>query len=144
METVSSFYPFLLFFIIKKWSFASLKNTVLLNLECVLECVFVCDAYFGWMFGVWGWYIQLVWLIWSGLYSGHVLGMWVGIRELKWTGMGEINSDDHYIYYCGQESLRRNGAAITVNKSLNGVLGCNLKNNRMICVHLQGKHFNIK
>ena len=67
----------------------------------------------------------------------------LGIRELKWTGMGEINSDDHYIYYCGQESLRRNGAAITVNKSLNGVLGCNLKNNRMISVHFQGKPFNI-
>ena len=57
----------------------------------------------------------------------------LGISELRRTGMGEFNSDDHYIYYCGQESLRRNGAAITVNKSLNGVLGCNLKNNRMIC-----------
>ena len=68
----------------------------------------------------------------------------LGISELKWTGMGEINSDDHYIYYCGQESLRRNGAAITVNKSLNGVLGCNLKNNRMISVHFQGKPFNIR
>ena len=68
----------------------------------------------------------------------------LGISELKWTGMGEINSDDHYIYYCGQESLRRNGAAITVNKSLNGVLGCNLKNNRMISVHFRGKPFNIR
>ena len=58
------------------------------------------------------------------------------ISELKWTGMGEFNSDDHYIYYCGQESLRRNGVAITVNKRVqNAVLGCNLKNNRMISVH---------
>ena len=55
------------------------------------------------------------------------------IRELKWTGMGEFNSDDHYIYYCGQESLRRNGVAIIVNKRVrNTVLGCNLKNDRMI------------
>ena len=70
----------------------------------------------------------------------HILG----ISELKWTGMGEFNSDDHYIYYCGQESLRRNGAAITVNKGVqNAVLGCNLKNNRMISVRLQGKLFNI-
>ena len=60
----------------------------------------------------------------------------LGIRELKWTGMGEFNSDDHYIYYCGQESLRRNGVAITVNKIVqNAVLGCNLKNNRMISIH---------
>ena len=66
------------------------------------------------------------------------------ISELKWTGMGEFNSDDHYIYYCGQESLRRNGVAIMVNKRVrNAVLGCNLKNNRMISVHLQGKPFNI-
>ena len=57
-----------------------------------------------------------------------------GISELKWTGMGEFNSDDHYIYYCGQESLRRNGVAIIVNKSRNAVLGCNLKNDRMISV----------
>jgi len=68
----------------------------------------------------------------------------LGISELKWTGMGEFNSDDHYIYYCGQESLRRNGVAIMVNKRIrNAVLGCNLKNNRMISVHSQGKPFNI-
>ena len=68
----------------------------------------------------------------------------LGISELKWTGMGEFNSDDHYIYYCGQESLRRNGVAIMVNKRVrNVVLGCNLKNDRMISVHLQGKPFNI-
>ena len=71
----------------------------------------------------------------------------LGIRELKWTGMGEFNSDDHYIhyiYYCGQESLRRNGVAIMVNKRVqNAVLGCNLKNERMISVHFQGKPFNI-
>ena len=59
----------------------------------------------------------------------------LGISELKWTGMGEFNSDDHYIYYCGQESLRRNGIAIIVNKRVrNVVLGCSLKNNRMISV----------
>ena len=58
----------------------------------------------------------------------------LGVRELKWTGMGEFTSDDHYIYYCRQESLRRNGVAIMVNKRVqNAVLGCNLKNNRMIC-----------
>ena len=68
----------------------------------------------------------------------------LGISELKWTGMGKFNSDDHYIYYCGQESLRRNGVAITVNRRVrNAVLGCYLKNNRMISVHLQGKPFNI-
>ena len=68
----------------------------------------------------------------------------LGISELKWTGMGEFNSDDHYIYYCGQEPLRRNGLAIMVNKRVrNAVLGCNLKNDRMISVHLQGKPFNI-
>ena len=68
----------------------------------------------------------------------------LGISELKWTGMGEFNSDDHYIYYRGQESLRRNGVAIIVNKRVqNPVLGCNLKNNRMISVHFQGKPFNI-
>ena len=60
----------------------------------------------------------------------------LGIRKLKWIGMGEFNSDDHYIYYCGQEYLRRNGLVITVNKRVrNAVLGCNLKNNRMISVH---------
>ena len=68
----------------------------------------------------------------------------LGIGELKWTGMGEFNSDDHYIYYCGQESLRRNGVAIMVNKRVqNAVLGCNLKNDRMISVRFQGKPFNI-
>ena len=68
----------------------------------------------------------------------------LGISELKWTGMGEFNSDDHSIYYCGQESLRRNGAAIMVNKRVqNAVLGCNLKNNRMISLCFQGKPFNI-
>ena len=67
-----------------------------------------------------------------------------GIRELRWTGMGEFNSDDHYIYYCGQESLRRNGIAYILNKTVqNAVLGCNLKNDRMISVHFQGKPFNI-
>ena len=66
------------------------------------------------------------------------------ISELKWTGMGEFNSDDHYIYYCGQESLRRNGVAIMVNKRVqNAVLGCNLKNDRMISVRFQGKPSNI-
>ena len=70
----------------------------------------------------------------------HILG----ISKLKWTGMGEFNSDDHYIYYCGQESLRRNGVAIMVNKRVrNAVLGCNVKNDRMISVHFQGKPFNI-
>ena len=68
----------------------------------------------------------------------------LGIRELKWTGMGEFNSDDHYIYYCGQESVRRNGVAIMVNKRVrNAVLGCNLKNDRMVSVHFQGKPFRI-
>ena len=68
----------------------------------------------------------------------------LGISELKWTRIGEFNSDDHYIYYCRQESLRRNGVAIKVNKKVqNAVLGLNLKNNRMISVHLQGKPFNI-
>ena len=67
----------------------------------------------------------------------------LGICELKWTGMGEFNSDDHYIYYCWQESLRRNRVAITVNKRVSkAVLGCNLKNERMIS-HFQGKQFNI-
>ena len=68
----------------------------------------------------------------------------LGISELKWTGMGEFNSDDHYIYYYGQESLRRNGVAIIVSKRVqNAVLGCNLKNNRMIFVCFQDKPLNI-
>ena len=68
----------------------------------------------------------------------------LGISELKWTGMGEFNSDDHYIYYCGQESLRRNGVAIRVNKRVqNAVPGCNLKNDRMISIRFQGKQFSI-
>ena len=68
----------------------------------------------------------------------------LGISELKWTAMGEFNSDDHYIYYCGQESLRRNGIGIMVYKRVcNAVLKCNLKNDRMIYVHFQGKQFNI-
>ena len=68
----------------------------------------------------------------------------LGISELKWTGMDEFNSDDHYIYYYGQESLRRNGVAVMVNKRVrNAVLGCNLKNDRMISVRLQGKPFNV-
>ena len=68
----------------------------------------------------------------------------LGISKLKWTEMGEFNSDDHYIYYCGQESLRRNGIAIMVNKRVrNAVLGCNLKNDRMTSIRFQGKPFNI-
>ena len=68
----------------------------------------------------------------------------LGISKLKWTGMSEFNSVDHYIYYCGQESLRRNGIAIMVNKRIqNAVLGCNLKNDKMISVRFQGKPFNI-
>ena len=68
----------------------------------------------------------------------------VGISELKWTGMGEFDSDDHYINYCGQESLRRNGVAIMVNRRVrNAVLGCNLKNDRMISVRFQSKPFNV-
>ena len=68
----------------------------------------------------------------------------LGISKLRWTGLGEFNSDDHYIYYCGQESLRRYGVAIMVNKRVrNAVLGCNLKNDRMISVHFQGKPFNV-
>ena len=67
----------------------------------------------------------------------------LGISKLKWTGMGEFNSDDHYIYYCRQDSLRRNGVAIMVNKRVrNAVLGCSLKNDRMISVRFQGKPFN--
>ena len=69
----------------------------------------------------------------------------LGISKLKWTGMGEFNSDEHYMYYCGQESLRKNGVAIMVNKRVwNAVLGCNLENNRMISVRFQGKPFNIR
>ena len=69
----------------------------------------------------------------------------LGISQLKWTGMGEFNSDDHYVYYCRQESLRRNGLAIMVSKRVrNAVPGCNLKNDRMISVRLQGKPFNIR
>ena len=66
----------------------------------------------------------------------------LGISKLKWTGVGEFNSDDYYIYYCGQESFRRNGIVIIVNKRVwNAVLGCNLKNDRMTSVHFQGKPF---
>ena len=67
----------------------------------------------------------------------------LGISELKWTRMGEFNSDDHYIYYSGQESLRRNRVAIIVKRVRNAVLGCNLKNDRMISVRFQGKPFNV-
>ena len=69
----------------------------------------------------------------------------LGISELNWIRMGEFNSDDHYIYYCGQESLRRNGVTMIVNKRFrNTVFACNLKNDRMISVHFQGKPFNIE
>ena len=69
----------------------------------------------------------------------------LGLGERKWTGMGEFNSDDHYIYYCGQDTLRRNGVAIMVNKRVqNAVLGSSLKNDRMISIHFQGKPFNIR
>ena len=65
----------------------------------------------------------------------------LGSSQLKWTEMGEFNSDDHYIYYCGQESLRRNGVTLTVKKRVqNAVLGCSLKNDRMISMHVQGNH----
>ena len=68
----------------------------------------------------------------------------LGIRELKWTGMGDFNSNDHCIYYCGQESLRRKGAALIVNRRVqNAVLGCNLKNSRMSSVCFQGKPLRI-
>ena len=68
----------------------------------------------------------------------------LGISEIKWTGMGEFNSDAHYIYYCGQESLRRNGVAIIVKKRvLNAVPGCSLKNDKMISLHFQGNPFSI-
>ena len=69
----------------------------------------------------------------------------LGISELKWTRMGEFNSGNHYIYYCGQEALKRNGVAIIVNKRVrNAVFGCNLKNDRMISVHIQGKAIQYK
>ena len=69
----------------------------------------------------------------------------LGISELQWTVLGEFNSEDHYVYYCGQESFRRNGIAIKVNKRVqNAVLGCNLKNDSMISVRFQGKPFNIR
>ena len=67
----------------------------------------------------------------------------LGISELKWTKLGKFNSDDHYIYYCGRESLRRNGVAIIVNKRVCAVLACNLKKDRIISVHVQGNPFNI-
>jgi len=67
----------------------------------------------------------------------------LGISKIKYTGMGEFNSDDHYIYYCGQESLRRNGVAIITTGVQNAIHGCNLKNNRMISVYFQGEPFNI-
>ena len=68
----------------------------------------------------------------------------LGISELKWTGMGELNLDDHYTYHCQQESFRRKGVALIVNKRVwNAVLGCNLKNDRMISLCFQGKPFNI-
>ena len=68
----------------------------------------------------------------------------VGISELKWTGMGEFNSDDHYTYYCGQESYRRNGVALIISRRVqNAVVGCNLKDDRMILVHFQGRSFSI-
>ena len=67
----------------------------------------------------------------------------LGISDLKWTGMGEFNLDDHYIYYCGQESFRRNGVAIIVNKRVQNEIGCNPQNDKMISVHFQGKPFNI-
>ena len=83
--------------------------------------------------------LRTPWTVWKG--NVDILG----ISELKWTGMGEFNSDDHYIYYCGQESLRRYGVVnIIVNKRVqNAVLGCNLRNNRIISVHFHSKTFNI-
>ena len=69
----------------------------------------------------------------------------LGMSELKWMGMGEFDSDDNYSYYCGQESLRRNGVALLVNKRVqSAVLGCSLKNNRMISVYFEGKPFSIR
>ena len=80
----------------------------------------------------------------TAIFAAPFLPDFVVMSELKWTGMGEFNSDDHYIYYCGQESHRRNGVAIMVNKRVqNAVLGCYLKNDRMISVPSQGKPFNI-
>ena len=88
----------------------------------------------------WAWGISS----WLPQQSAATAPYHLGINELKWTGMGEFNSDDHYIYYCRQESLRRNGVAIMVNKRVrNAVLGCNLRNDRMISVRFQGKPFNI-
>ena len=85
---------------------------------------------------------NILWKILKEMGRGNVDIL--GISELKSTGLGEFNSDDHYIYYCRQESLRRNGVVIMVNKRVrNAVLGCNLKNNRMISVLFQGKQFNI-
>ena len=78
-------------------------------------------------------------------YSEHIVNIGIlGVSGLKWMGMGEFNSDDHFIYYCGQESLRINGVAIIGNKGVqNAVLGCDLKNDRMICIRFQEKPFNI-
>ena len=87
-----------------------------------------------WIKGNWKWSHRR-WQEWTST---------LGISELRWTGMGEFSSDDDYTYYCGQESLRRNGVAIIVNKRVwNAVLGCNLKNDRMISVRFQGKPFSI-
>ena len=83
-------------------------------------------------------------LNWTEAGNGKVKIDLLGISELKWTGMGKFNSDDHYIYYYGQESLRRNGVALIVNKRVwNEVVGYNLRNNRRISVHFQGKTFTI-
>ena len=83
-------------------------------------------------------------LLFSKYYPTSEVRDILGISKLKWTGTGEFNSDDHYIYYCARESLTRNGLAIMVNKRVqNAVLGCNLKNDRMISVHFQGNPFNI-
>ena len=90
-----------------------------------------------------GWYVPNMLLEISGEITPERVKGWslLGMSELKWTGMGELNSDDHYIYYCGQESLRRNGVAIMVNKRVqNAVLGCNLKNDRMISVISKTNH----
>ena len=92
--------------------------------------------------GLLGAWIKVNWK-WSNVMARVSIDI-LGISELKWTGMAEFNSDNHYIYYCGQESFRRNGVGLTVNKRVwNAVLGCNLKNDRMISVHFQGKPFNI-
>ena len=93
------------------------------------------------MLGTW---IKINWMWSIKICQGWTLINILGISELKWKEMGKFNSDDHYTYYCGQESLRRNGVALTVNKRIwNTVLGCNLKNDRMISVCFQGKPFNI-